>query len=221
MIGSGDMKSKKCIRCGETKQHSSFHKQTRSKDGLQTYCKVCRADIAHVRRQNPDVKAKEREALRRWRKENPDKYSAQLKRRDRQKILASARRYYHAHREECLERHRRWLLENAERNRELCRQWRKRNPDRNAELSNRYRAAKMKQTPPWLTKRQFEEMQAKYALARKLSSAGSQYHVDHIYPLRGKDAWGLHVPWNLQTIPARENNAKYNKLPHELAEDLP
>ena len=33
--------SKYCIKCKQTKTTMEFHKLTKSKDGLQTYCKVC------------------------------------------------------------------------------------------------------------------------------------------------------------------------------------
>lgn len=71
----------------------------------------------------------------------------------------------------------------------------------------RWRQALLKSaTPKWVDRR---EIEAIYAEAKRLEEAvGVSYHVDHIIPLRGKDVCGLHVPWNLQAIPAKDNYLK-------------
>jgi 5-methylcytosine-specific restriction endonuclease McrA len=53
---------KRCSRCGETKPHSEFHKQKRSRDGLQSYCRECTKAYAkaHYEANAEQIKAKNR-----------------------------------------------------------------------------------------------------------------------------------------------------------------
>lgn len=74
------------------------------------------------------------------------------------------------------------------------------------------RARKLNATPPWLSKKHITEIQEFYKIAKELRWLSEEnLHVDHIVPLNGKDVCGLHVPWNLQILPARQNIAKGNR----------
>lgn len=56
-----------------------------------------------------------------------------------------------------------------------------------------------------------------YAECKKVSlNTGTPHEVDHIIPLMGDIVCGLHVPWNLRIIPAKENRRKTNKFIPEL-----
>ena len=80
----------------------------------------------------------------------------------------------------------------------------------------KYNAIKTKAAPKWLTKEHFEQIKEFYKEAKRLEELdGVKRHVDHIIPLQGKTVSGLHVPWNLRVITAKENMNKSNKLIEE------
>jgi hypothetical protein len=81
----------------------------------------------------------------------------------------------------------------------------------NASWTKRH-VAKLNRTPKWTTKEDLETIKHIYIVANQFSkSFGTEYHVDHIIPLQGKLVSGLHVPSNLQIIPAMDNIKKGNK----------
>ena len=81
----------------------------------------------------------------------------------------------------------------------------------NASWTKRH-VAKLNRTPKWTTKEDLETIKHIYIVANQFSkSFGTEYHVDHIIPLQGKLVSGLHVPSNLQIIPAMDNIKKGSK----------
>lgn len=78
----------------------------------------------------------------------------------------------------------------------------------NANYKRRY-AAKLSRTPAWLTEDDLWMMDEAYRLAQlRKTLTGIDWHVDHIIPLQGTNVSGLHVPTNLQVIPAKANLSK-------------
>lgn len=74
-------------------------------------------------------------------------------------------------------------------------------------------AAKISATPQWLTKQQKADIAKVYLDAAMLTKqTGVKHEVDHVIPLRGETACGLHVAWNLRAIPAHKNRLKSNSI---------
>jgi hypothetical protein len=91
--------------------------------------------------------------------------------------------------------------------------WEKLNQHKKTAYENLRRSRKKKATPSWLSSSHLAEIGYKYWLARDLKMiTGEDYEVDHIIPLTNRVVQGLHVPWNLQILPADLNRKKLNKL---------
>ena len=72
----------------------------------------------------------------------------------------------------------------------------------NANTAKR-RASKLNATPKFANIKKIKQI---------YKNCPKGYHVDHIVPLNNKLVCGLHVEWNLQYLPAKENLSKSNKL---------
>lgn len=99
--------------------------------------------------------------------------------------------------------------ENEEMLKANVKEWKSENKNKVLTYNRAYvgvRNARVKQaTPPWLSLEQRKEIINIY------KNRPEGYHVDHIMPINGKNSCGLHVPWNLQYLPAIENLKKGNK----------
>lgn len=82
----------------------------------------------------------------------------------------------------------------------------------NAAIARR-KAALLQRTPSWLSEDDLWIIKQAYELsALRTRTLGFKWHVDHIYPLQGKNVSGLHVPLNLRVIPWRDNLKKGNRM---------
>lgn len=176
---------KKCSKCKLDKDFTYFSKNKARKDGFSNYCKPCDA----VPR--GDL-VKRNEYNQRYRSENAEKIREKFKQK------------YKENKAEHKFNNDRWIAENRDKWKEVQRNY-ARTPKckaRHKAVEASRRAAKLNATVPGYD----IEIKGIYL------NCPDGYHVDHIVPLKGKDVCGLHVPWNLQYLPALENLKKNNKL---------
>ena len=106
-----------------------------------------------------------------------------------------------------------WRKNNPEKAKAAIVEWRKHNKHKECAKTARYLAKKRTATVCWLTDIQKQQIDWFYQAAKMMTeTTGIKHEVDHIHPLQGNGFTGLHVPWNLQVIPKRENQSKGNRL---------
>lgn len=163
----------------------------------------CECDRITSRKQYAKNPERSREYSKSWQAANPEQKRA------------NNRAWEVANPEKTREKQRRRRARNPERHRAAVKAWFRANPGRRAAAFAEYRASKLDATPRWLTRTHRAQIAAVYSEAARLSDeTGVPHHVDHIVPLRGRMVCGLHVPWNLEAIPAIDNIRKSNKHLH-------
>jgi len=81
--------------------------------------------------------------------------------------------------------------------------YRKKTKKRQGSYTRKRELAKIQRTPVWADYK---------AISDFYQNCPAGMVVDHIIPLQSKLVCGLHVEWNLQYLPAKENLSKYNKV---------
>jgi hypothetical protein len=135
--------------------------------------------------------------------------------------------YYAKNKEQALVAAQQWRQENQERKkatrkaeyergalfaREATRKYRQDNPAKVNAWSRKHQLSKRKRTPAWLSPDDHWMIEQAYELAQlRTKIFGFEWQVDHKIPLQGRLVSGLHVPHNLQVIPAKTNRSKSNQ----------
>lgn len=162
------------------------------------YCANCHGPIGQFKRADSLFCSKE--CL--W--SSPNHYSKKLDREHRR---------YLSDKQCVVERVSRWNRLNPDKHGGYVKKWNASNKHVINEGRRRRQAAEIMATPVWLVAADLEAMRKIYKHAIEQQTAhGVKFHVDHIVPLQGNIVCGLHVPWNLQVIPAHENQIKHNKV---------
>lgn len=175
-------KNTNCVVGDFEQPYENFYVNPRMKDG---YTNVCRSCEKH---------------------RNKKAYEE-----NRGEILERTKAYGKANRDITRKASKTYYYKNRKANIQRKLDWCKKNPEKAAAAAAKYRAARKKATPPWLTEQMQEEILQIYIHAKDCQLvSGERYHVDHIVPLAGVDICGLHVPWNLQVLPADINISKSN-----------
>jgi hypothetical protein len=184
-LGDGE---KECSTCHKMLALDNFHVSERRVSGRVSSCKYCS-------KQNYNDNAEKIKArVKKYKSENQEL----VKMWDRNRYIAKTQEY--------IDRAKEWATNNPEKAKESSLKYNRANqPKKNARTAKR-RATKLQATPPWLSDQQISEIRRIY------ENCPVGYQVDHIVPLQGRNVRGLHVPWNLQYLPALENNKKGNRM---------
>lgn len=185
---------KVCTKCNVNKEYTFFHRNSASKDGYKTRCKLCRNKESKVLWEKDKTRIKE---VRKLRREESLIYLKQWQEDNKEYMIAYRKEKYKS--EGKIIRRKNKI-------------WRDNNQGKILALNAARRASKLSATPKWLSKYHKTRIRDIYIVAKEFTSATDEtFHVDHIIPLNGKNVCGLHVPWNLQILPAYDNLSKGNK----------
>lgn len=200
------MPLKTCNKCQCNKPISEFGQDRARHDGLTYRCKQCRqlanktnSEVIKAQKRSHYERHKEL-LLERKRQAYPQKAE---RKRAYQKAYAAAKP------EESRIKSKLFYVKNPD----YYKQFRLKHPEKVNAKEVKRKTAKLHRTPIWLTDDDYWLIEQAYALAAKRTQMfGFAWHVDHVIPLQGKIVSGLHVPSNLQVIPASINTSKQNKF---------
>ena len=196
-----------CHACSSEKTRESFAVQKRTKDGLQSMCKACRA--SHYAENSKRILANQSQ----YYVLNADRIKAREAARyasDPDRIKDRVKQYYLKNTDAKKAYNAVYSMQFRAHNREKIKAWRDAWRAANPHKYNAYwmkrKAAKLRATPIWADDQKIEEF---YFAADFLGMITGIWHeVDHVVPLQGKIVCGLHVHTNMQILTRSANRSK-------------
>jgi len=201
---------KQCTRCKGVKADERFPPRN---GALDSWCRDCYSEKAKayhaIHRERFAAAQKLPEA-----KARKSAHDAAYRAKHKDALRAKKAGYYAQNKESISKKSADSYRANPDAARSRALTWKQNNrPQHNAGCMARH-TRKLGATPPWLSEDQKWMIAEAYDLARiRAEVTGIKWHVDHIVPLQGRNVCGLHVPWNLQVIPASLNCSKRNAFP--------
>lgn len=199
----GVQSAKACTKCGVVKGAESFAKYARNRSGLQPRCKDC----------YKLYRAENREAIsarnKIYREKNKERLGQQIKdwaQKNKERRYLIGKAYEERNRSKRREQRRVWRINNPEKAKLKAHRWINSHKEQ-------WKAAAKAGTVRLRAAIKKQQIAKTFAIFTKLiyQTCPAGHHVDHIVPLRGKTVSGLHVPWNLQYLPAARNWSKGNR----------
>ncbi len=139
-------------------------------------------------------------------KDDPKEYMRQYYLNNREKFREYQAKKVAANPEREAEYKRRYRNKNRDKHDAYNKAWARANKGKVTAYARNYKLLKLGRIPAWLSD------ENRLAITEFYVNRPEGHHVDHIVPLKGKNVSGLHVPWNLQYLPARENVKKSNSF---------
>ncbi|MCP4139989.1 MAG: HNH endonuclease [Chloroflexi bacterium] len=144
---------KKCNKCGKYREIGEFHKKSKSKDGLHSYCKSCAS--AYNKAYKNKYREKEKAYKKEYRKENKEKINAY---------------------------HKEWSKANPEKRAAYKKEWRKANPEKRAAYDQKRRARKAGNGGSF-TAQEWRDLCEKYDSKCLCCKKKKKLTADHVVPI--------------------------------------
>lgn len=187
-----------CTGCKKTLPENDFYKSynnVRGKYYFKPKCKPC-TNAENVERARNSKRCQDYQ--RKYRLENKERINAQTKQwiaDNKERVRSANSANYYA---------------NCEKRKQGVAAWRRENAGLALSYMAKNRADRKQRYPIWAND---SEIQRIYALRQSMSDYfKTDFHVDHIVPLKGRKVSGLHVHNNLQILTAEQNLSKGNKF---------